>query len=184
MPITLTRSLLTILIPGLISIAPWLLVVVQHTEATLGFGTYPTLANSLVFASAAVAGSLFETAGTFREVAWDKERESEYAIQENWYSYLSRVFEKEPVGYRYISRLVTTMYFELSMMFAVPLFFVGAAVSASLRFPGYICYFVIVALIAVSVSGYFFHNQAKSSHLVICKTRREINQRTAAPNIE
>ena len=176
---TLTRSLLTILIPGLIAIAPWLLVVVQHTEATLGFGRYPTLANALVFTSAAVAGSLFETAGTFREVAWDKEREAEFAVQENWYTYLARTFDKEPVGYRYISRLVTTMYFELSMSLAVPLFFFGAAVSASLRFLEYWPLFGIVALGAAMVSGYYFHNQARLSHLVICKTRLQLNARAA-----
>ena len=179
MPMTLTRSLLTILIPGLIAIAPWLLVVVQHTEATLGFGSYPTLANALVFASAAVAGSLFETIGTFREVAWDKEREEQFSVQENWYAYLARTFDKEPVGYRYISRLVTTMYFELSMTCAVPLFFFGAAVSASLRFSEYSVVFGLAALIAAVAAGYFFHNQAKLSHLVICRTRLQLNARAA-----
>ena len=40
MPMTLTRSLLTVLIPGLVFIAPWLLMLVQHTEATLGFSEF------------------------------------------------------------------------------------------------------------------------------------------------
>src|SRR5688572_3098080 len=134
MPMTLTRSLLTVLIPGLIAIAPWLLMLVQHTSATLGFKEYSTLANALVFASAAVAGSFFEAQGTRFELAWDKERESEFSVQENWYAYLARNVEREPVAYRYLSRLVTTLYSELAMIFAAPCFFLGACVLASLRF--------------------------------------------------
>lgn len=177
---TLTRSLLTILIPGLIAIAPWLLVLVQHTSATLGFNSYPTLANALIFAAAAVVGSFCEGAGTHLEAQWDKEREATYGVKENWWVYLSRKFDKEPVGYRYISRLVTTLYFELSMLFAVPSFLLGSGILASLRFPDFWLLIAIVSLALIVGSAFYLHKQARCTHCVLCDTRRELNQRTAA----
>lgn len=177
MPLTLTRSLLTVLIPGLIAIAPWLLMLVQHTDATLGFGEYTTLANALVFASAAVAGSFFEAQGSKLEVTWDTEREDEFNVTENWLVYLSREFDREPVAYRYLSRLVTALYAELAMMFAAPLFLGGAAVLASLRFPDGWLLFAIVGLVAVVASGCYFHRAARLTHKVLCETRRDVNAR-------
>jgi hypothetical protein len=177
MTMTLTRSLLTILIPGIVAASPWLLALVQNTEATLGFDKYPSLANALLFAVVAVAGAFCEGLGTTIESRWDKERESDYSIKENWYVYLSRSLDKEPVGYRYISRLVTTMYFELSMMFAIPSFLLGGCLLASLRFPDYWCLFAILALTAGVASTLYLHWQARSSHRVLCETRQELNAR-------
>ncbi len=180
MPMTLTRSLLTVLIPGLIAIAPWLVLIVQYTTATLGFKENVVLANALVFASAAVVGSLVEAAGSSIEVVWDKERETEFSVQENWFTYLSKTFSSEPVGYRYLSRTVTTLYFELGMMFAAPIFVAGACLLASLRFNPHALVMAIASLtLIVSVSSYF-HRQAKCTHEVMCKTRMQINARTAA----
>lgn len=59
-PTTISRSVLTVLVPGLVAIAPWLLALVQHTQATFGFDKYPTLAHLMLFASIVVTGSVFE----------------------------------------------------------------------------------------------------------------------------
>ena len=182
MPMTLTRSLLTILIPGLIAIAPWLLLLVQYTSATLGFKENLTLANALVFTTAAVVGSLFEAAGSTREVAWDEERNEALAVKENWYIYLSRQLEREPVGYRYLSRLVTTLYFELAMMFAAPIFFAGACLLASFRFAANAPFMIIGSLMLIVSVAAYFRAQARCTHEVICKTRAQINARTLPAN--
>ena len=177
MPMTLTRSLLTILVPGIVAISPWLLALVQNTSATLGFDKSTSLANALVFAAAAVVGCVCEGFGTMVEAKWDKERESEYSIRENWHSYLAHRFDKEPVGYRYISRLVTTLYFELSMLFAIPWFLLGGFILASLRFPDHSIIFALVTLTALMVSGHYLHWQARCTHRVLCETRQELNRR-------
>jgi hypothetical protein len=179
MPMTLTRSLLTILIPGLVAIAPWLLILVQHTPATLGFDKYVVLANALVFASAATVGSIFESIGTGAEVEWDKELEAEFAVEENWYAYLAKSFEKEPVGYRYLSRLVTSLYFELSMRIAVPVFVFGACILACLRFQDLLVLIAVASLAIAVILGRYFHRQARHTHRVICETRLEFNKRTS-----
>jgi hypothetical protein len=85
MPATLTRSLLAVLVPGLVAVAPWLLTLLQHTRATLGLDQYPVVAYALLFACVTVVGTIFEGIATWVEIRWDKERESEFAVQENCY---------------------------------------------------------------------------------------------------
>lgn len=177
MPFTLTRTILGILVPGLIAITPWLLTLVQHTKATLGFDVNSTLGHALIFSAAVVAGTLFEAQGSKLEVKWDRSKDASYKVNESWYAYLSTVLDKEPVGYRYVSRLVTTLYFELSMLWAAPIFLLGSSVLVSLRFPDDAVILCIVGLIGAVVTGMYFHRQAKVTHDVICVTRRELVSR-------
>jgi len=179
-PTSLTRSTTTILVPGIVALTPWVLALVQHTSATLGFKDYPTIAHTIFLAAVIVVGTLCEGLGTFLEASWDKGRESEFQVQENWYAYLARCVDREPVGYRYLSRLVTAMYFELSMLFAVPSFVVGCAYLAYRRFPDNAPLWVAVGSIGVGVSVAFFGWQARATHGVICATRRELVQRMPA----
>ena len=179
MPTTLTRSLLVVLIPGVIAIAPWILVLLQYTSATFGLDRYRGVAYALLFACAAVTGSMFEGLASFVEVRWDKERESTFAVHENWYVYLTRMLEPEPVGYRYLSRLATIFHFELSMLLAVPIFFFGSGLLAALRFRTYSYAIAAVSVVAVVGSFFYFKWQARTTHEVLCRTRSEINARTA-----
>jgi hypothetical protein len=95
-PTTLSRSTVTILVPGTVALSPWLLLLVQHTSATLGYKDYATLANAMVLAGVIVTGSICEGLGTFVELHWDCKRESELEIKENWHKYLSKVLTKNP----------------------------------------------------------------------------------------
>jgi hypothetical protein len=179
-PTTLSRSLLVALIPGLIAVAPWLLALVQYTDATLGLDDHPVLGHALLFACVAVVGSIFEDLGTYVEHHWDQKREVAYAIRENWFAYLSHKCEKEPVGFRYLSRLATTLYFELSMAFAAPIFFAGSSVLAAQRFPEFACPIALGGSAVVVCSIVFFLWQGSETHKLLCTTRRELNLRLAA----
>ncbi len=180
LPLTLSRSLLTILVPGVVAIAPWALAVVQQTDASLGYGGYPVLGNALFFAAVVVAGSICEGLGTMLETRWDRSRERRFEITENWYIYLSKSFAYEPVGYGYISRLVTSMYFELSMLIATPVFAAGSWVLAATRFPAYQSRITLIAaLFTLALAGYLYW-QAQSTHAILCRTRRELNRRVGA----
>jgi hypothetical protein len=70
------------------------------------------------------------------------------------------------------------MYFELAMMFATPSLFVGLSIVFELKIhiwrPGAAA--IIFGIIALG-SGYYFHKWAKDSHEVLCRTRRQINDR-------
>jgi hypothetical protein len=176
-PTTLSRSLLVILIPGAIAVAPWLLMLVQYTSATLGFDDYTSLGNAVLFAAAAVSGTILEEFGSFIEVRWDREREKTLDVKENWYRYLARGFDHEPVGYRYLSRLATTLYFELSMMFATPIFIAGATILAALRFHGFDFWIAVAGVASFIAAFIFFRWQARCTHETICTTRAELNRR-------
>lgn len=179
-PTNITRSTLTVLVPGMIAITPWLLALVQHTDATLGFKEYPTLAHAALLSAVIVAGTLCEGLGTWLETSWDKSREDELEVAEHWFVYLSRTLDREPVGYRYLSRLATAMHFELSMFFAAPLFIIGAGVLTSLRFPNLFWLEFSATLMLVGGAMAFFSWQAHSTHKVICTTRREIMRRVGS----
>ena len=61
MPTTLTRSLLVVLIPGLVAVTPWLVVIVQQDpDAPTLLARFPPLGYALLFAIVAVTGSAIE----------------------------------------------------------------------------------------------------------------------------
>lgn len=175
-PTTVTRSVLTILVPGLIAVAPWLLALVQHTQATFGFDSYPTLAHLMLFASVVVAGSIFEGIGSLFEVYWDKKLCGEMDVEGDWYAYLAT--KESLVGHRYISRLVTTLYFELSMMLSVPAFIAGASVLTVLRFSSLTRWSLVLSVFIAGAIAYYFYWQARTTHRVLCTTRRELRVRS------
>ena len=74
--------MLTVFVPGIVAISPWLLALVQHTDATLGFKEAPTLAHTLLFAVVAVVGTICQGFGTFVERTWDRDREKDLQVTE------------------------------------------------------------------------------------------------------
>jgi len=180
LPTELSRSLLTVLIPGAIGVAPWVLALLQHTSATLGLNEYPTVGYVLLFCVAAVAGTVFQGLGSFAEVRWDRERESEYSVKENWFAYLSRTFPGEPVGYRYVSRMATALHFDLAMLLAGPLFVLGSTLLACLRFSELRAALGSVGVALLLLSVLYFRWSARCTHKLLCETRIELNRRLAA----
>lgn len=175
MPTTLTRSLMTVLVPGLVAVAPWLVWFVQHTSATFGADESAVLANALIFALVVVAGSICEGLGTYLECRWDKSLESEYQVEEHWIRYLSYAGAREPVAFRYLSRRVTTLYFELAMLFATPSFVAGVTLLAVMRFTHLRWWLVLIGIVVAVASAWYFHFQASQSHRSMCKVRKDID---------
>jgi hypothetical protein len=177
MPLTLTRSLLVVLVPGIVGLAPWLLLAVQLWPGLKEtYGKYTLPSNAILFAAVVVVGSFFEGLATILEVRWDKQCESKYAVQENWYAYLARA-GPEPVGNRYIARMFTTLYFELTMLFATSAFLLGAAVlvwQSNAAHP----VLLSLALVALAIGAvFYFRWQAHGTHVVLCEVRRELAKR-------
>lgn len=178
MPITLTRSLLVILVPGGVAVSPWFIwVALSSSEVLSIYDKYPIVLNTLAVAAFVIIGSIFEGVGTHFEVYWDNKVDLALDLRENWYAYLAKVCATEPVGFRYISRMATTMYFELSMMLASVLFWAGVVtgiVSWNPTNAG--CYSVLCVGFAVGSVAYFYW-QARCSHRVLCEARAEIVKR-------
>ncbi len=181
MPLNLTRSILAILLPGGVAVLPWVVLVVIKWE-TLGkwYLDFALLANGVLFGLAVIVGKVFETMGSRIEVKWDNERDRKYAVYENWFAYLARSIDPEPVGNRYISRLVTSMYFALTMTFSTVVFFCGFAtlffVSGFSLKPLY----VVISIILAVAGPIFFFRDAKESHKDLCIVRLKINARHEA----
>lgn len=178
MPYTLSRSIMVIIIPGIVALAPWALWVVSKIpNFSSHYSSYATLINSALIGLAIILGSILEGALTHLEVKWDKQCEKEYNVKENWFNYLAQQCAAEPVGFKYISRLATTMYFELSMMAASPIALVGVAVlvfdyaHSSWRLGG-----IVLLLFAAAIVAWFYW-QAKNTHGVLCEARKELNTR-------
>lgn len=178
---SLNRTLLNTLVPGLIAIAPWLLLLLQHTSATLGLKEYPTVANAFLFAAVAVAGSLCNGFGTAIESnVFDPAQKKNYPVDEDWFDYLA-FNGKEPVAFRYLARLYTTLSFELSMVVATPLFALSGGLLLYLRFPVIgIPAGILIGLAASVVSGLLFYTEARRTHEVLCQTRNEVLRRLRA----
>jgi hypothetical protein len=174
MPLTVTRSLLVILIPGLVALAPWLLWLIEDFEKPeTYYKDYPQLVWAGLFAVSVIAGSVLEGINSWIEVMWDDRKQRRGRdVKGDWYEYLSRVCPSEPVGHGYLSRMVTTMYFELAMCWALLSFGIGATVVFKLS----CAKTALTILIAVLLAGWMFYS-AKESHDVLCETRREINKR-------
>lgn len=117
MPLTLTRSLLVVLVPGIVAATPWLVWIVKEWEnAAKLYQEFPNLVTALLFAIVVVLGSIFEGISSLLEVRWDREREIKFEVKKHWYAYLARICPTEPVGHNYMSRMATTLYFELAMI--------------------------------------------------------------------
>lgn len=178
MPIDLTRSVLAVFIPGAVALSPWLLALVLYTDATLGYiEKNNTLANAFLLAVVAVGGLVCQMTASWIEVGWDEEREEAFKVTENWYLYLANKVTPEPVGYRYMSRLATMLYFELTMLVATVPFSFGAALLVWLRFPDQRAELMIALVIGGLFVFWFFRKNARATHEVLCKTRRELNER-------
>jgi hypothetical protein len=180
MPLTLTRSLIVVLVPGIVSIAPWAFWFAMNAPRTTSvYDTHQVAGNALLFAVVVIVGSVMEGIGSRLEVKWDRKREPEFKVQENWYNYLSLTLSAEPVGFRYLSRCVTTMYFELSMVLASASLLLGiAAVLVTLDWEWKYWTACILAVLAGCVA-WFFYSEAHDTHGVLCKVRQELVKRLA-----
>jgi hypothetical protein len=179
MPLDLTRSLLVVLIPGAIALSPWLLCLVHGSPTALIYiDKYQNYALGVIFAVVVIGGLTCETVGSWIEINWDKEKESKFDVTENWYAYLSNRITPEPVGYRYLSRKATAFYFELAMFVACLPFIAGMAVFARQAWPNLILTNLVVVFLS-AFAAFWFRWNARTTHEVLCRARREINERSA-----
>jgi hypothetical protein len=76
-------------------------------------------------------GLLLESVGTFVEShVVDKLHDEPDTLQKRWYDYLKIAWVREPIGQRYLRRVLTTFKFELNMLVAVLLTIPGTVTLA------------------------------------------------------
>jgi hypothetical protein len=185
MPLTLTRSFFAIILPGVIVAAPWILYGLQEVAGLADlYKTYAAPANICAFALVVLVGAMIEAVGTYIEKLWDIAAgraicpdSAETWLEKDWYDYLSRQFgDNEPVAYRYLSRKVTELYFELGMMWAGP---VGLLGMIMVMRPHISSIFLCLSIALISIVALLFYKFARDTHEVLYDTRWRINRRLA-----
>lgn len=177
MPLTLTRSLLVVLVPGIVALAPWLLWLVRdYASIAELYREFPQAVAAAAFAAVVVFGTTVESLNSYLEDLWDAERETQWAVRANWYDYLARSFDHEPVGYTYLSRMITTMYFELGMAWAIAIAGLGVMMFISTS-PVVSLFGLGVAAAAAILAPWLAVTAAKDTHEVLCRVRFELNRR-------
>ena len=182
MPLNLTRSILVILVPGVIALSPWLLLLVDKYEHIWElYVKLPLPFNAVVFAIIVVFGSTVEGLMSYLEKRWDKqasegpkpEPDNDW-LNIDWYDYLAyKRGDCEPVAYRYISRKVTELYFEMVMVVASPLSIAGVLVLA--YFHGLNACAAIIGAIAMGLLlTVAFYKFARDTHCVLYEVRHAI----------
>ena len=185
MPLNLSRSLLTIILPGVVATAPWLLLLlVSIPELQPWYEIHAFPMHVAAFAIAVTAGALFEGIGSYVECVWDHAKGKEEVpmapdgdwVQRDWHAYLSRAFgDDEPVAYRYISRKVTALYFEFGMMMAIPCGLIGLGVLAQILVSDRVLAPWIFMTLAI-LAAFIFRKFAADTHDVLCETRYFLNR--------
>jgi len=179
-PFTLTRSLMTILVPGGVAISPWVVLIFVHVPGMIEFYKEFQAVTTIALAGLTiVCGTFIEVVASIVEEKFDKDADPKLEVTENWYKYLASSPQPEPVGYRYLGRRVTTMYFELGMALAAMLFMVGTATNISFQLEGWACKLLVIAggLVAGSFFSYWFAASGKRTHLLLCEVRQQLNNR-------
>jgi len=137
----------TLVIPGALAAIPyaWLLLgTVDSLRAYLA--SHDGVATLIAIVVSLATGFLVESLGSFVEVLLiDKRRPNHEQHLESWWRYLRIAWVREPIGQRYLRRLLVTFKFELNMFvatcFLVPGFIllgllgsVGCVIGSSVAF--------------------------------------------------
>lgn len=183
MPMTLTRSFFAVILPGIVAIAPWALYSLQEIPGLADlYKAYIAPVQICAFSLVVVAGGVIEALGTYMEKMWDvrvgagpEPSGSEDWLEKDWYDYLVKQFgDDEPVAYRYLSRKVTELYFELGLMVAAPIGMLGILLILKSHTSSIV---LCLSLMLVPILVLVFWRFAKDTHEVLYDTRYRIVRR-------
>lgn len=173
------RVLVTSLIPGTISTAPYMCMLAHYFPRAATFiETQPIVAGIVYFILVAIAAQILENLGSQLESkAWDpilEKRDPDHI--RNWHKYLQMAFKTTPVGEEYIRVVVLRLKFELNtgmalLVSAYGFWWImpvkaGMSLPASLWIPG----------VVLVVAGYLLFESFESCAL-LSATRRVLAQK-------
>jgi hypothetical protein len=187
MPLTLTRTIVGILIPGIIALSPWAIwAMVSFPKLADNYDKLTTLVSAVLTGAVIIVGATIEGVATRVEAYWDKQRAAgrEYQVFDDWYWYLAQTFHNEPVGYKYLSRAVTTLYFELGMAFSSPIALLGFSAMILTHQPTLWSVRLAFTLpVLATLLALFYRAQAYDTHELLCETRKQLRV-LMAPTVE
>jgi hypothetical protein len=169
--LTFDKLLITVLIPGLVAIFPYLLLIYNLYPDFYGSITSNyTYVITLVTILSLIFGLIIENIGSRIEVeVFDKVNKCDSKI---WEKFLKLSYEKEPVGHRYLRNILMRMKFELGLFIALIFMAIGLIVF-NYKFPIFEsqCSALIFLFIIPIALAVFLYKEGLSSSKVLNNTR-------------
>ena len=167
----MTRSFIVTIIPGIFAVFPWALFSISFIDDfSLLYKTYPLWLNLSLLGAAIMFGMISEGIMTRVEIKWD----DNLTAKKYWHEYLSFQFKNEPVGIRYISKLVTFFKFELNMIIVAPISIIGGIALLIHSTSNHKEYWISILFVGAVISTLLFIKKAKNTHSYICEIRKSI----------
>lgn len=174
------RPLATLVLPGAFAVTPAFLCMrklfPEFSEMCSANATETVLALSAV---SLFIGFVLEAVGADIENHLDAKMQPQHEKQ--WYEYLRRTMEPEPVGHRYLKTVLLWLKFELSMLAAIPIAAVGVAALYLLHTGGRICHpdqrimwVFLLLLVVLTILALCFWRWAKAGHLLLSRLRTKL----------
>lgn len=128
------RPIVTLMIPGAIAGAPWLIGLTWQYPNFLSRLERDSALSAVVIALATVAiGMICENLGSHIETRFDGRLKEE--LKATWNAYLRTAFIADPVGRRYARTLVLRLKFELGVLVALSISLLGIIYLAAIAMP-------------------------------------------------
>lgn len=175
------RPLTSLVVPGSVALAPFILLCQNYSQGIQGFATKNQGAYAVVlFIAVLFAGLVLEDIGGHLEVriadqleASDKLNAVSPTHKEIWHSYVKLNTQDQIIGQRYLRTIVTRFYFELSATPALVIFLLGFH-WLNFRLPFISSGGSIVVSVIVFALIYFLYTEAKRSASVLSTLREAI----------
>lgn len=171
------RILIQIIVPGLTAIFPYFLLFLNHhPKAKDYFYNNQSVTITAITLISLIAGMLLENFGGRFEVCYldwrIQKRNSDFDVI--WNKYLSISYKDEPIGQRYLRNILLRLKFEISMGIAmIPMMKGLLILNYQLHiFESFYLTLLLMVLMPVTISIYLLFYEARSSSLILDKTRR------------
>jgi hypothetical protein len=174
----------TVIAPGAFVSGPYLWAGLSDRETLRAFfDQHEAVAVASAILVWVVAGFLVESLGSYVEVYWiDRARDDHQEMLDAWWRYLRVAWDKEPIGQRYLRRLLVQFKFELNMFVAA----LGSIPGVIwLGFTGWLTDLtaaLIIGGLCIGASALF--NAANGSSEVLAKVRAELLKGVGQPPFE
>jgi hypothetical protein len=114
-------AIATLVIPGALTSVPYAWLILDGAPSLRAFlGAHDGIAALIAALVAIAVGFALESAGSYAEVYLiDRRRSDHEQMLQTWWRYLRIAWDKEPIGQRYLRRLLVSFKFELNMFVAI-----------------------------------------------------------------
>jgi hypothetical protein len=167
-------AIATLVIPGAFASIPfaWVLVHLLPEVGTY-LATHDGIAALIGILVCLAVGFIVESLGSFIEVYLiDKTRKDHRQQLETWWRYLRVAWDEEPIGQRYLRRLLVTFKFELNMAMAMLLATIGFTTLACIN--AIQCQTSIAIIVGTMLAAVAFYFLARVSSSVLAQLRRQL----------